>query len=262
MPHTYAAALYQRSLPILLALAAVVFSLSLAAQGSPPPSLADQLRQDYKQAKFNVVNGAAVLLQSGTVVVILKPGLIGVPPGNAVAPAAAWRDNEMHGPSGSLLFAGNVTKPITAGERMYVVETDVNLKKDKISFLLAECDVCNSGATATYKAILGFQFPKGYLQGAQLDQVEAVVQQVLQIDPNGDQPPQNTQAQSANDQNQQPPADQPPPEPVQIVQGQTIDEVKAALGNPEKIVTVGTKQIYVYKDLKITFINGKVTDVQ
>jgi hypothetical protein len=35
-----------------------------------------------------------------------------------------------------------------------------------------------------------------------------------------------------------------------------------ALGQPEKIVNLGTKQIYVYKDLKITFVSGKVSDVQ
>jgi hypothetical protein len=38
--------------------------------------------------------------------------------------------------------------------------------------------------------------------------------------------------------------------------------VKAALGQPDKIVNLGAKQIYVYKDIKVTFINGKVSDVQ
>jgi hypothetical protein len=38
--------------------------------------------------------------------------------------------------------------------------------------------------------------------------------------------------------------------------------VKAALGQPDKIVTIGPKQIYVYKDLKVTFLNGKVSDVE
>jgi hypothetical protein len=41
-----------------------------------------------------------------------------------------------------------------------------------------------------------------------------------------------------------------------------VDEVKAVLGQPEKFVSLGSKQIYVYKDLKITFVNGKVTDAQ
>ncbi len=36
----------------------------------------------------------------------------------------------------------------------------------------------------------------------------------------------------------------------------------AALDKPEKIVNLGPKQIYVYRDLKVTFIDGKVSDVQ
>jgi hypothetical protein len=44
--------------------------------------------------------------------------------------------------------------------------------------------------------------------------------------------------------------------------GQTTDEVVAILGQPEKILNLGAKQIYVYKDLKVTFVKGKVTDAQ
>jgi hypothetical protein len=44
--------------------------------------------------------------------------------------------------------------------------------------------------------------------------------------------------------------------------GKSIDEVKAALGVPKSIVDLGPKKIYVYKDMKVTFNNGKVTDVQ
>jgi hypothetical protein len=38
--------------------------------------------------------------------------------------------------------------------------------------------------------------------------------------------------------------------------------VVAALGQPVKKAKVGTKDIYYYKDLKVTFVNGKVKDVQ
>ena len=51
-------------------------------------------------------------------------------------------------------------------------------------------------------------------------------------------------------------------EPQTIEKGQTTDQVQAALGKPDKIVNLGAKQIYVYKDLKVTFVNGKVSDVQ
>jgi hypothetical protein len=44
--------------------------------------------------------------------------------------------------------------------------------------------------------------------------------------------------------------------------GQTTDEVAGVLSQPEKIVNLVAKQIYVYKDLKVTFIKGKVADVQ
>ena len=42
----------------------------------------------------------------------------------------------------------------------------------------------------------------------------------------------------------------------------TQDQVQATLGQPEKIVNLGPKQIFVYKDLKVTFFNGRVVDVQ
>lgn len=62
-----------------------------------------------------------------------------------------------------------------------------------------------------------------------------------------------------------PPIEPPPPppaEPAEVKEGQTIEEVVAAFGQPLKKAKVGTKDIYYYKDLKVTFINGKVKDIQ
>lgn len=44
--------------------------------------------------------------------------------------------------------------------------------------------------------------------------------------------------------------------------GQTINEVKAALGEPKSVVNNGAKTVYVYPDSKITFVDGKVTSVE
>jgi hypothetical protein len=49
---------------------------------------------------------------------------------------------------------------------------------------------------------------------------------------------------------------------LNISLGQSPDQVKAVLGDPKNIVDLGAKKIYVYSDLKVTFNNGKVTDVQ
>ncbi|MGD0365379.1 MAG: hypothetical protein ABSC93_31235, partial [Bryobacteraceae bacterium] len=51
-----------------------------------------------------------------------------------------------------------------------------------------------------------------------------------------------------------------PPPAIEV--GQTIDEVTAAMGAPVKTVNLGAKKIYIYKDMKITFKDGKVADVQ
>jgi hypothetical protein len=50
--------------------------------------------------------------------------------------------------------------------------------------------------------------------------------------------------------------------PASIALGQSIDEVTAQLGQPKSTVDLGAKKIYVYKDMKITFKDGKVSDVQ
>ena len=47
-----------------------------------------------------------------------------------------------------------------------------------------------------------------------------------------------------------------------IALGQTEDEVVGILGPPQKMVNLGTKEIYFYPDMKVIFISGKVADVQ
>ena len=60
----------------------------------------------------------------------------------------------------------------------------------------------------------------------------------------------------------QAPAAQAPAPPKTIALGQTTDQVVEILGQPQKIVNLGAKQMYFYPDMKVIFTNGKVTDVQ
>jgi hypothetical protein len=59
-----------------------------------------------------------------------------------------------------------------------------------------------------------------------------------------------------------PNAEAPAAAPVSVDMGQTTDQVEAALGPPVRKATVGAKTIYFYKDMKVTFTGGKVSDVQ
>ncbi|MGD0630455.1 MAG: hypothetical protein ABR987_13950 [Terracidiphilus sp.] len=56
-----------------------------------------------------------------------------------------------------------------------------------------------------------------------------------------------------------PPADATPPT---IEVGQTMDQVTAGFGQPLKVAKLGVKTIFYYKDMKVTFTNGKVSNVE
>jgi hypothetical protein len=61
------------------------------------------------------------------------------------------------------------------------------------------------------------------------------------------------------------PIEAPPAPPVEtrtVSPGDTREQVVAALGQPQNIAKVGSKEIYIYKDLKVTLIDGKVSDIQ
>jgi hypothetical protein len=59
-----------------------------------------------------------------------------------------------------------------------------------------------------------------------------------------------------------PPPDEPPAAPPTVSLGQTPAQVEAILGPPLRKAKVGSRDIYSYKDLKVTFLNGKVKDIQ
>jgi len=42
----------------------------------------------------------------------------------------------------------------------------------------------------------------------------------------------------------------------------TTFKVNEAYGQPEKILDLGAEQVYMYKDVKVTFENGRVKDVK
>ncbi|MBI1920250.1 MAG: hypothetical protein HYS23_04115 [Geobacter sp.] len=44
--------------------------------------------------------------------------------------------------------------------------------------------------------------------------------------------------------------------------GQTQEEVTAILGPPEKQILLGAKTIFVYRDVKVVFVDGKVADAE
>jgi hypothetical protein len=173
--------------------------------------------------------------------------------------------------------AAPATRTFVPGEKVWV--TKIECKDDGVVFDL----FTDAFAEVRYKAALKFYFsPKGPIPSA--DDMDKLVAEVFKIQPAEDttaaakQPeaapaaaPAAPQAAAAAAPDPAlapiapppPPPDAPEAPPKELKMGQTKDEVVANFGQPEKIVKLGTKEIYYYKDLgKVTFVNGKVTDVQ
>jgi hypothetical protein len=50
--------------------------------------------------------------------------------------------------------------------------------------------------------------------------------------------------------------------PASITWGETPDQMVATLGNPTGVIDLGLRKIYVYNDMKVTFIAGRLSDVR
>jgi hypothetical protein len=242
-----------------LAVAAVIPYSLAAAQNPAPPSLDDQLLAQYKLAQLGGDASAPTIVQPGTVLSIQKTGILGVTPTTVVVCPAKFQDGALRPPT-SLCAAmvKRTSRSFQVGEKVYITKLEVNSKNDRVSLKIVACDSCNGTNPPTaYKSQVDFQFPKGILETGDAPKVEDTIGRVLAIDTSTSEARQAAPPAPQAEQSVPAPA---PPASIQL--GQSIDQVVAALGQPDKMVNLEAKQIYVYKNLKVTFVNGKVSDVQ
>jgi len=168
---------------------------------------------------------------------------------------------------------GCPSRKFVAGEKFWV--TGVSIQKDGI-VVSTYSDPYND---ARYYGEIKFMYPnKGAVPP--VDAFVKTVQEVITVAPSDDKGGQTDQAQS---EQQAPPAQPaapaaapvaplqaiaPPPPPADappptIAIGQTKDQVIAGFGQPVRQAKLaGTKEIYFYKDMKVTFTAGKVSNVE
>jgi hypothetical protein len=123
-----------------------------------------------------------------------------------------------------------------------------------------------SGNQVRYYGEVKIDFPKGIVP--QVDDFVKTVSEVITVQPAEGQGDQGNQGNQGDQPAGSPPPDiAPPPPPADtppptIALGQKKDEVIAAFGQPTRIAKLGVKEIYYYKDMKVTFTNGKVSNVE
>lgn len=259
--------------------------LAIASQVSAQaPTLQEQLAAQYKNVKMGSDTSGYSVVEPGTLLEIKKGGILGVPYSDQSVMSTKYEGGTVHSPN-ALLSKGigfgmkkfgkeQTTHLMASGEKVYPQRIDVDLSKDSVSMSIVACDTCNNTDPPTYnKAKVVFQFPKGSLAKASAGDVEDTIGQLLAISEDTGQQDQGGQqgAQGGQDQQggvqqqgggQQQEQQQQQAEPAEVKLGMTTDQVEGALGKPDKKVTLGPKQIYIYKDMKVTFKDGKVSDVQ
>ena len=243
----------------------VVFLAASLSEGQMV-SLQEQLGAQYKLAKMGSDSGGFGVVDPGTLLTIQKGGVLSVPWKALALCPAKYQDNTFHPSVG--FCAGmlkDVSRYLQVGQKVYPVKMEVNVNKAKVSLTVVSCDSCNGvNPSTSMKAEVVFQFAKGYLEKAGVGDVEDAIGKVFLIaeDNQQNENQQNQGGPGQQSTQQQEPQPQQQSEPATIQLGMTTDQVQSTLGKPEKIFNVGPKQIYVYKDVKVTFQNGKVADVQ
>ncbi len=129
------------------------------------------------------------------------------------------------------------SRTLAPNEKVYV--TQISVKRDAVLMELLTVDVTTlaDGQGTRYRAELNVKLPG--LDNMTPDDVKKTIDTVIAD-----------------------PATASAVESKTIKIGMSPDEVKKSLGNPDKIVDLGAKQIYVYKDMKVVFLNSQVSDVQ
>lgn len=236
-----------RALLILIIGSVCLFLASAHAQEpQAAPSLGDQLKAQYTTVK--------TCADSGTVLVVQQPGITGFPQTNLKIPETRYREGKITPPKFNV-FTRQIYKnmtPFNSGLKVKPTNIAVDVSGDTVSITVLACSF-------GYKAVVIFEFEKGALQKMGVPEVQDVVARVFTFDQSGEpDPPPQTQAQP----DPQMGSPDQPQEPPKVHLGETTDEVIAALGQPEKKIDLGPKQIFIYKDLKITFRDGKVADAE
>jgi len=177
------------------------------------------------------------------------------------------------GGGGSPTDAANnacASRKFVTGEKFWV--TGIVAQKDGILVsTYSDPYTDTTGNQVRYYGEVKIAFPKGTVP--QVDDFVKTVSEVITVQPaegQGDQGNQGNQGgqPAVAPADQAPPPDIAPPPPAAdtppptIALGQKKDEVIAAFGQPTRIAKLGVKEIFYYKDMKVTFTNGKVSNIE
>jgi hypothetical protein len=254
--------------------------VSLYATPQDQASKSDIEQQLKTQCPLTRVGTNGVVVQAGCVLVVQEDNIKAIPASyqhywvNSYKTGGRVKQSHIQNVPGGLPDASEL-RFLQVGEKVYLASIEV--KNNDIIFKVQSCGVCDPNNVdqnnPPFRAALSFQFEKGFVASANIKEIQDTIAQIfamaravensttteVQTRPlTESKAPEKPPDQIAPP----PPPDQPPPPPKTVSKGDTKDQVVAALGQPERIAKVDAKEIYFYKDMKVTLLNGKVTDIQ
>jgi hypothetical protein len=243
----------------------------LAAQAGDPGLIQQKLDAQFKLTRTTADRTDVVT--AGDIVQIHKPGIVMFAVDTLLPPTNVYKAGKVGQGFGTAMQMNNrtiVQRRFVEDEKCWV--TRIVVENDGVAFGLYS-DPYND---VRYYGILKVAYP----DKKAVPQVNSFLQSVAEIltvvpadnqgGQQGGQPasapaaapvqaPAPTPAAMQAIAPPPPPADAPPPT---IALGQTKDQVTAGFGQPLRVAKLGTKEIYYYKDMKVTFTNGKVSNVE
>ncbi len=246
---------------------------SSAESGDQKALLQEKLNSEFKLTKTTA--DKSDIVTAGSILVLQKDGLLMCSFDTKAPPTSTYKNGKISMGFGATLAWGVEAgvdlsqvpqRKFVAGEKFWV--TGFNIQDDGVVFQFYS----DPFQDVRYYGQLKFPFPK-HVMPAAAEEVKTIAE-VLTVQPDETaaatpsqppappQPPVQQQQAMAPIPPPPPPSDAPPPQPKTISLGQTKDQVVAIFGQPQKVVSLGTKELYYYPDMKVTFIRGKVTDVQ
>jgi len=206
--------------------------------------------------------GGCSIKNPETALVVMKPGITTFE--ESYFPRACsihYKDGKIKPPGFRCKYTGYYGgSSFGKGDKVYPV--DLKVGKDEVTMTLGYCSP-HSSLSYSYKTNLVFEFSGSFLNSANAQQVEDKIEELLSKDLTKAISPLSTQ-QHPSDSTKQAAIPKSAPEPRNVEEGMSPEEVVAVLGKPDTTAKVGRKLIYVYnaKKLKIVFVNDKMSEIE
>jgi hypothetical protein len=205
--------------------------------------LKENIESTYRMSKIGL--DRIRVTQPGTVFVLLADGIAGDLATDATFTQNIVEDGQVRSPKGAVAFlqskkTNHVFKP---GDKVYLWKTSIGNDHLSLFFLSYDTYAVNERGGRSnqmrYKILLDFKFPKDSLQAMEWPTIKQAIQRVVTPEDDVKSAPAKT-----------------------VSLGQSTSDVEAAFGKPDKVINLGSKVTYVYKDINVVFVDGKVADVQ